>query len=531
MKGPGKLPPTLFTTTSTRPSSARAASTRRCMPARSARLPGHRDDAAAEAADVRRPRASSWSALRAPITTSAPTSRQRPRDGGADAAAGAGHDRDAALQVEEIEDHRRLPVSREPSPCGRRRAVPRLHPVASALQRRARSAPRAVRRAQGRGTGIAKACRRYSHRPRRPPMRLRVKLDTALFGAATLAKLALERVETGIAFNPLRRGAARRPPSLLPAPAREGSLPPQPSRRRLGADALRRRPRGARRPDLLRRRAPPAALAAPPGAHGARRPARSLRDGARLDAAPRPAGPHAPAQPREQGLHAPRRGADAAGRREVRRRAARAPRGTARDGADRRLRRAAPGERDRRDAGRARRRSRALPPLVGRGGAHPRRRHPRRPAPRRSPRWTSSASTSRRSPRSAAASPARTCISALVQAEEAGDRLSRNELFTTCVLLLVAGNETTTKLIGNSVLALLRSPDQLELLRREPERMPAAVEELLRYDGPVQLTSRMVTEDRELRGHRLRRGPAARAGAGRRPTATPSSSRSPTAST
>jgi cytochrome P450 len=97
-------------------------------------------------------------------------------------------------------------------------------------------------------------------------------------------------------------------------------------------------------------------------------------------------------------------------------------------------------------------------------------------------------------------------ISALVQAEEAGDRLSRNELFTTCVLLLVAGNETTTKLIGNSVVALLRNPDQLELLRREPERMPAAVEELLRYDGPVQLTSRMVTEERELRGHRLRKG-------------------------
>ena len=97
-------------------------------------------------------------------------------------------------------------------------------------------------------------------------------------------------------------------------------------------------------------------------------------------------------------------------------------------------------------------------------------------------------------------------ISALVQAEDQGDRLSRNELFTTCVLLLVAGNETTTKLIGNSVVALLRSPDQLELLRREPERMPAAVEELLRYDGPVQLTSRMVTEDRELLGRRLRRG-------------------------
>ena len=97
-------------------------------------------------------------------------------------------------------------------------------------------------------------------------------------------------------------------------------------------------------------------------------------------------------------------------------------------------------------------------------------------------------------------------ISALVRAEEGGDRLSRTELVMTCVLLLVAGNETTTKLIGNAVLALLANPDQLELLRREPERIPAAVEELLRYDGPVQLTSRMVLEDREFRGHRLRRG-------------------------
>ena len=93
-----------------------------------------------------------------------------------------------------------------------------------------------------------------------------------------------------------------------------------------------------------------------------------------------------------------------------------------------------------------------------------------------------------------------------MRAEEAGDRLSRVELFTTCVLLLVAGNETTTKLIGNSILALLRNPDQLELLRRAPERIPGALEELLRYDGPVQLTSRMVTEDRDFRGHRLRRG-------------------------
>jgi cytochrome P450 len=97
-------------------------------------------------------------------------------------------------------------------------------------------------------------------------------------------------------------------------------------------------------------------------------------------------------------------------------------------------------------------------------------------------------------------------LSALVRAEEAGDHLSREELFTTCVLLLVAGNETTTKLIGNSLLALLANPDQMELLRREPERIAGALEELLRFDGPVQLTSRMVTEDRELGGHALRRG-------------------------
>lgn len=97
-------------------------------------------------------------------------------------------------------------------------------------------------------------------------------------------------------------------------------------------------------------------------------------------------------------------------------------------------------------------------------------------------------------------------ISGLVAAEEQGDRLSRDELFTTCVLLLVAGNETTTKLIGNSIVALLRNPDQLELLRDEPKRIPGAVDELLRYDSPVQLTSRFVTEAGEMHGKSLRPG-------------------------
>ncbi len=97
-------------------------------------------------------------------------------------------------------------------------------------------------------------------------------------------------------------------------------------------------------------------------------------------------------------------------------------------------------------------------------------------------------------------------LTSLVQAEEAGDKLSEVELLTTCVLLLVAGNETTTKLLANSMLALLRNPEQLEILAAEPKRIPGAVDEFLRYDGPVQLTSRMVCEDREFRGHRLRKG-------------------------
>lgn len=97
-------------------------------------------------------------------------------------------------------------------------------------------------------------------------------------------------------------------------------------------------------------------------------------------------------------------------------------------------------------------------------------------------------------------------LTALVQAEEEGDRLTSAELFGVCVLLLVAGNETTTKLVANGVLALQGEPDQLALLRDEPERIPAAVEELLRFVGPVQLTSRMAREDGELAGRPVRRG-------------------------
>ena len=97
-------------------------------------------------------------------------------------------------------------------------------------------------------------------------------------------------------------------------------------------------------------------------------------------------------------------------------------------------------------------------------------------------------------------------ISGLVAAEEAGDKLSQAELLAMLRLLLVAGNETTTKLIGNGMLALLRNPEQLDLLRRSPDLMPSAIEELLRYDAPVQLDVRVALEDVEFDGRLVKKG-------------------------
>jgi cytochrome P450 len=97
-------------------------------------------------------------------------------------------------------------------------------------------------------------------------------------------------------------------------------------------------------------------------------------------------------------------------------------------------------------------------------------------------------------------------LSALVAAEERGDVLSEEELLATCILLLAAGNETTTNLIGNGTLALLRNPDQLRLLREQPEWIESAVEELLRYDGPVQGTARVALEDIEIGGTLIKQG-------------------------
>jgi cytochrome P450 len=89
------------------------------------------------------------------------------------------------------------------------------------------------------------------------------------------------------------------------------------------------------------------------------------------------------------------------------------------------------------------------------------------------------------------ARPADDLLSELIRAEDDGQRLSEAELIATCVLLLVAGHETTVGLISNAILALLRHPDQLVALRADPGLAAGAVEETLRYDAPVQLTGRV----------------------------------------
>jgi cytochrome P450 len=89
---------------------------------------------------------------------------------------------------------------------------------------------------------------------------------------------------------------------------------------------------------------------------------------------------------------------------------------------------------------------------------------------------------------------------------DGADALDHGELVAQSVMLLFAGHETTTNLIGNGILALLRHPGQLERLQREPDLMGTAIEELLRFDSPTQATFRSVGEDFELRGQRLGKG-------------------------
>lgn len=103
--------------------------------------------------------------------------------------------------------------------------------------------------------------------------------------------------------------------------------------------------------------------------------------------------------------------------------------------------------------------------------------------------------------------PGKDLISQLVIAEESGQQLTENELLGVVSLLIIAGHETTVNLIGNGVLALLEHPEQRDLLIQKPELIHNAVEEMLRYNGPVEFsTSRWALEDVEFRGQNIAKG-------------------------
>lgn len=109
-------------------------------------------------------------------------------------------------------------------------------------------------------------------------------------------------------------------------------------------------------------------------------------------------------------------------------------------------------------------------------------------------------------------------IYSLMTAEIDGDRLSEEEIIANSIVTMVGGQETTTNLIGNGVLALLRNPDQLNRLRNDLSLIPTAVEELLRYESPSQHTARIAPRDVEMGGQQIRKGQAVIAvmGAGNR---------------
>ena len=118
-------------------------------------------------------------------------------------------------------------------------------------------------------------------------------------------------------------------------------------------------------------------------------------------------------------------------------------------------------------------------------------------------RWSS---TSRTSSPNGARRPADDLLSELIAVSDGSDRLTQQEVISTAVLLFAAGFETTTNLIGNGLWALLGHPEQLERLRSsvdDPGAVQRAVEELLRWDSPVQLDGRMVLRDTEIEGQRL----------------------------
>ena len=97
-------------------------------------------------------------------------------------------------------------------------------------------------------------------------------------------------------------------------------------------------------------------------------------------------------------------------------------------------------------------------------------------------------------------------MSALLEAEIAGEALSEQEILGFCYQLIVAGNDTTTSLIGNGIALLARHPDQRALLAREPGRIPQAVEEMLRFESPAQALPRCASRDIELHGGHIPKG-------------------------
>lgn len=109
-------------------------------------------------------------------------------------------------------------------------------------------------------------------------------------------------------------------------------------------------------------------------------------------------------------------------------------------------------------------------------------------------------------------------VNSLKNAEIQGDRLTEEEVIANCIITMVGGQETTTNLLGNGVLALLRNPGELEKLRANPSLIPSAVEELLRFESPTQYTARIAAHDTELGGKQIRQKQAVFAvlGAGNR---------------
>jgi cytochrome P450 len=104
------------------------------------------------------------------------------------------------------------------------------------------------------------------------------------------------------------------------------------------------------------------------------------------------------------------------------------------------------------------------------------------------------------------ANPQSDLISALIQAEAEGDKLSEDELISMIILLLAAGHETTVNLIGNGTLALLRNPDQLAQVKANPDAIKGVIEELLRYNNPVNMVTRIASEDISVGGETIARG-------------------------